>query len=174
MILVLYRSNDQSNKIVSSVKSRMIKAKMDSDLIQYLNIDKRNLARFMDGVSVIEHVFIYHDEEIITEELSNHYKINKVSSYDSTALETQIMSYITERDGYLDLWKVDYYGDYSIELVKVSIYTYSTNPRLYSTYFKSEDEAIISRKNKIHAAIETLEAHIKADQLKLKKLKSLN
>lgn len=174
MILVLYRSNDQSNKIVSSVKSKTIGANIDSNLIEYLNIDKRNLNRYIDNVSVIEHVFIYHDEEIITAELSNHYKVQKVSLYDSTALASELMGYINEREGYLDLWKIDSYGDYSIELMKVPSYTYNRNPRLYSTYFKSEDEAIISRKNKINSAIETLEAHIKADQLKLKKLKSLN
>lgn len=74
-IIMCYRGSDKSNRISSATKNYLEKYQNKAKLnIEYINIDKRNLNKFVDSILnreiPLDIIYVYYDEEFLLELLS--------------------------------------------------------------------------------------------------------
>lgn len=74
-IIMCYRGSDKSNRISSATKNYLEKYQSKSKLdIEYINIDKRNLNKFVNSILnreiPLDIIYVYYDEEFLLELLS--------------------------------------------------------------------------------------------------------
>jgi len=81
-IVIFYRSNEASNRYISSTKSQtdsQIKNFANSGVsVHYENLDKRKFQNYFKKQGVPEVVFVWHDEEILIEYTKDNFPDTKI------------------------------------------------------------------------------------------------
>jgi len=82
-MLVFYRSREFTNAIISSTQSTLKQRNIKGMEVEFVNLDKRNYEKLFKNMEELpEYVFVWFDEEKITDYINENYPTIKVIHFD--------------------------------------------------------------------------------------------
>lgn len=191
-ISILFRSKEQSNDICSATKHQLLKSQVDKFIdLEFVNLDKKNLQKYLLIEPRPNVVYIWHDEEIYMDFIKDNYPEIEIKTYSREerekhsgywgnqykyVLADQIINECKDATGFIEYYEVSVLTG-AIKKAKMTNFDYEKNSNK-TLHFSTEEEAKEFLKKKLAENIEDAKMSIESYKERIKKyekiLKKLN
>lgn len=189
-ILMLFRGDDESNKISSSTKN-IFQEEGLSDFVEmdFINLDKRNLKKYLNNSEISPNIiYIWHKEESIINYLKSNYpnielriysmknsSKQYLDSYNHRTIIYTVFSNILEEYkrylGTITLWTIE---NFEVKKIIKDIYDYETmDKHIKKDCYLSEEDCKMALEHKIEFEIKSCNDIIANTNKKKEYLKEL-